>query len=122
LFPAAGRKFDEPMTPVPEVSALIEQRDDLKRRCLAWFQKYDVLICPTNSSPARLIGDEGHPGAGYTTIYNITGWPAVVVRCGAEGDLPIGLQVVARPFREDVAFAVAEHLESVFGGWKPPAI
>jgi amidase len=122
LFPAAGRKFDEPMTPVPEVSALVEQRDDLKRRCLAWFRKYDVLICPTNSSPARLIGDEAHPGAGYTTIYNITGWPAVVVRCGAEGDLPIGLQVVARPFREDVAFAVAEHLESVFGGWKPPAI
>jgi amidase len=45
-----------------------------------------------------------------------------VLRCGSEGDLPIGLQVVARPFREDVAFAVAEHLESVFGGWKPPAI
>jgi len=122
LFPAAGRKFDEPMTPVPEVSALVEQRDDLKRRCLAWFRNHDVLICPTNSSPARLIGDEGHPGAGYTTIYNITGWPSVVVRCGSEGDLPIGLQVVARPFREDVAFAVAEHLESVFGGWKPPAI
>jgi amidase len=69
-----------------------------------------------------LIGEDAPASAGYTTIYNLTGWPAVVVRCGSAEGLPIGLQVVARPFREDVAFAVAEHLELVFGGWKPPAI
>lgn len=121
-FTAAGRRFDGPMLTVPELSALIEERDRLKRKYLQWFQKYDVLICPTNASPARVIGEDGAPGAGYTTIYNLTGWPSVVVRCGSAGELPIGLQVVARPFREDVAFAVAEHLESVLGGWRPPAI
>jgi amidase len=121
-FPAAGRKFDGPLMPVAELSELVEFRDQLKSRALAWFRDYDVLVCPTNSSPARLIGEDAPASAGYTTIYNLTGWPAVVVRCGSAEGLPIGLQVVARPFREDVAFAVAEHLELVFGGWKPPAI
>lgn len=121
-FPAAGRKFDGPVLHISELSALIERRDQLKSGCLAWFRDYDVLICPTNASPARLIGEEAPPNAGYTTIYNLTGWPAVVVRCGSSGGLPIGLQVVARPFREDVAFAVAEHLEAAFGGWQPTPI
>jgi len=121
-FPAAGRKFDGPVLSMPELSEIVEKRDLLKKQYLAWFQDYDVLICPTNSSPARLIGEDAPAGAGYTTIYNLTGWPSVVVRCGTGEGLPIGLQVVARPFREDVAFAVAEHLESVLGGWKPPAI
>jgi amidase len=30
--------------------------------------------------------------------------------------------IVARPWRDDVALAVAAHLERVFGGWQPPAI
>jgi len=31
---------------------------------------------------------------------------------------PIGVQVVARPWREDIALAVAQHLETVLGGWQ----
>jgi len=44
-----------------------------------------------------------------------------VVRCGVSADgLPIAVQVVARPWREDVALAVALHLEEAFGGWACP--
>jgi amidase len=32
----------------------------------------------------------------------------------------MGVQVVARPFREDVALAVARHVEEAMGGWRPP--
>jgi len=43
------------------------------------------------------------------------------VRCGTSADsLPIGVQVVARPWREDVALATAYYLEMVFGGWQRP--
>jgi amidase len=31
--------------------------------------------------------------------------------------LPIGVQIVARPWREDVALKVAQLLEETFGGW-----
>lgn len=46
-----------------------------------------------------------------------------VVRCGtsAEG-LPIGVQAVARPWREDVALALAHHVETALGGYQRPAL
>ena len=51
--------------------------------------------------------------------YNFTGWPGAVVRCGTSPEgLPINVQVVAQPWREDVVLAVAKQLEEVFGGWK----
>jgi amidase len=47
----------------------------------------------------------------------------VVVRCGTSADgLPIGVQVVARPWREDVALAAAHYLEVMFGGWERPLL
>ena len=36
--------------------------------------------------------------------HNLTGWPAAVVRCGRDGGgLPIGVQIAAAPWREDIA-------------------
>ena len=59
----------------------------------------------------------------YTQTYNLTGWPGAVVRCGTSPEgLPIGVQVIARPWREDVALAVAKRLEEALGGFQPPAI
>ncbi|HLI83519.1 MAG TPA: hypothetical protein VKV17_06345 [Bryobacteraceae bacterium] len=49
-------------------------------------------------------------------------WPAAVVRCGEAEGLPVAVQVVAHPFREDIALAIAQRLEEAFGGWKPPSI
>jgi amidase len=55
--------------------------------------------------------------------YNLTGWPAAAVRCGESANgLPIAVQVVARPFREDIALGVAKRLEEALGGWKAPAL
>jgi amidase len=43
-----------------------------------------------------------------------------VVRCGETNEgLPLGVQVAAKPWRVDVALAVAQRLEDLFGGWKP---
>jgi amidase len=44
------------------------------------------------------------------------------VRCGTSPEgLPIGVQLVARPWRDDVALAAALHLEREFGGFRAPA-
>jgi amidase len=54
--------------------------------------------------------------------FNVTGWPAVVVRGGTAPDgMPIGVQVVAKPWREDQAIAVAAIIEKKLGGWQAPA-
>jgi amidase len=59
----------------------------------------------------------------HTAAYNLTGWPAAVVRCGTSSDgVPIGVQVVSHPWREDICLAVAKQLETVLGGWQRPSI
>ena len=47
-----------------------------------------------------------------------------IVRDGTSPEgLPIGVQAVARPWREDIALALASRVESVLGGWhRPPVV
>ncbi|MDR3415107.1 MAG: amidase [Nevskia sp.] len=113
-----------------------EQQDLCKSKMLDWMKSYDVFLCPVANKPAQPIDQDpataegGGGGAGggggwpYTGVFNCTGWPVVVVRCGssADGKLPIGVQVVAAPWREDLCLAVASYLESRSGGWKRPPI
>ncbi|MCH7786658.1 MAG: amidase, partial [Chloroflexi bacterium] len=62
-------------------------------------------------------------GFTYSGAYNVTGWPGAVVRGGTSPEgLPIGVQVVARPWREDVALALAQQLETALGGWQRPPL
>jgi hypothetical protein len=43
------------------------------------------------------------------------------VRCGESSrGLPIAVQILAKPWREDVALAIAARLEQAMGGWKAP--
>lgn len=113
---------DHPL-PLPEFSHLFLRLDRFRSRMLSFMASFDALICPVNATPALPHGQsiENYPNFSYTFTYNLTGWPGAVVRVGesAEG-LPIGVQIVARPWREDVALKIAEYLETVFGGWQQP--
>ncbi|WP_439483266.1 amidase [Cyclobacterium plantarum] len=110
-------------------SELLTLQDKNRSRMLQWFQKYDVILCPTTATPAEEI-DQGigsewtssKPGASYCGPYNTTGWPVTVVRGDSNGTLPVGVQCVAHPWREDVSLAVAQYLESRSGGWRKPMI
>jgi amidase len=89
------------------------------------LQRFDVILSPVAAFPAVAHGtstDERiFPGFSYTMTHNLTGWPAAVVRCGASAQgLPIGVQIAAGPWREDLALTVAETLETLLGGWQPP--
>ena len=101
--------------------ALIDQWDQFRIRMTAFFEDYDLIISPVNANPAILHGTMGklYRGFSYTMTYNLTGWPGAVVRVGTSPEgLPLGVQIVARPWREDVALAVAQHLETELGGWQ----
>ncbi len=110
-----------------EFSGLLARLDMFKASMLSFLEQYDVILCPVNISPALPHGttfdEDKLPGFSYTAAYNLTGWPAVVVRGGTSPEgLPIGVQVVARPWREDVALAVAQQIETISGGWQRPSI
>ena len=62
-------------------------------------------------------------GDTYSEIHNLTGWPAATVRAGTSPEgLPIGVQLVAKPWREDVALAAARVVEAATGGWQAPPL
>ena len=113
------------LIPTEDFTKALEDLDRYRSEMLQFMRDYDVIISPTTAQPAQPHGEyskeDGY--AIYTHPYNLTGWPATVVRCGtSSGGLPIGVQVVARPWREDVSLAVASFLESALGGWQKPPI
>ncbi|HLK65279.1 MAG TPA: amidase [Bryobacteraceae bacterium] len=99
--------------------------DAYRTGMFAFLRDFDVILCPAYIHAALPHGtstlDANFRGFSHTMAFNLTGWPAAVVRCGeTSGGLPVAVQVVARPWREDVALRVAAALEETFGGWKAP--
>jgi amidase len=110
-----------------EAGALVFRWDMFRSAMLSFLEHYDVIVCPVNAFPAMHHGQtfqkDKFPAFSYTMSYNLTGWPGAVVRGGTSPEgLPIGVQIVARPWREDVALAVAQHIEAALGGWKRPSL
>ena len=109
------------------VNGLWIQVDLYRGQMLAFLRNYDLILCPVQALPAiehgTWLNGDVFPGFSYTVAYNLTGWPAAVVRCGTSPEgLPIKVQAVARPWREDVALTVAQHLETALGGYQQPPL
>jgi amidase len=107
------------------LAAALSAWDDFRSSMLSTMETYDAILCPTNAFPAiphgTSIDEDVSTSFSYTMTHNLTGWPGAVVRAGETADgLPIGVQVVGRPWREDVALALAAHIEGVTGGWQAP--
>jgi amidase len=100
--------------------------DLCRSQMLSFMESYDVILCPVNAFPAMNHGNEGAQDLrpfSYTMAYSLTGCPGAVVRVGTSPEgLPIGVQIVARPWREDIVLAVARLLESELGGFQAPDI
>jgi amidase len=99
--------------------------DTFRIEMLTFMADYDVIVGPAMPTPAK---PHGHGlveirDFSHLMVHNLTGWPAAVVRCGTSREgLPVGVQIVARPWQDATALAVAADLEKVFGGWRPPPV
>jgi amidase len=107
--------------------------DDVERHLFEWerfrvhmlvfMEDYDAIICPVSAEPAPLHGLVPVETWLYTLPYSLAGWPVVTVPCGVSPEgLPIGLQVIAGPWREHLALAVAAYLERALGAYRAPNI
>jgi amidase len=128
LFEASIVKRSSPaMGSITEALAAFNKWDVFRNTMLGFMQGYDALLSPVLPYVAPLHGTSFDAtlqrGVGYAQMHNLTGWPTATVRVGTSPEgMPIGVQVSARPWREDVALALVAHLETVFGGWKPSSI
>lgn len=106
------------------------------RRLVGWWDQYDLLLTPTIPELPPTLGQfsstveepltglfRSSPLATFTAPFNITGQPAISVPLEmSRSGLPIGLQLVAAPGREDLLIRVASQLEQArpWGGRRPP--
>jgi len=125
--PGPDRRFDYPLIATAEYTRLLEERDAWRSKMIGWVKNYDLILCPPALGPAPVIGsaeaNSRAPGSGYTTTYNLTGWPSGVVRAGTSPEkMPLGLMLTGQPWREDVVLAAMSAVEGKFGGWSKPSI
>ena len=119
---------DEPRATPAKFTELAELMDANRSKFLQWFEKYDLIIAPVMQGPAepwpdQITATNPEPGNyGQTPLYNNLGWPGSVVRAGGSPDgLPIGVQMIAHPMREDISLAAAYLVEAGTGGYQKPA-
>lgn len=118
-------QHDLPMPSNRKTFDLFERWSAFRKRMRDFMSRYDLLLCPVNAFPALPHGQAADQIAAfsYTMTYSLTDWPAAVVRAGTSPEgLPIGVQVVARPWREDIVLAAAREIEKILGGWQRPEI
>ncbi|MCX5686345.1 MAG: Asp-tRNA(Asn)/Glu-tRNA(Gln) amidotransferase subunit GatA [Candidatus Omnitrophica bacterium] len=82
------------------------------------FKACDCIITPTTPSPAFKIGEKTNDPLSmylsdiFTIPANLAGIPAISIPCGFSKDgLPIGLQILAKPFDEETIFRAAYTFE-----------
>jgi len=131
------REFRELTAQAPPLTAerLLDTwlaRDQARIRLLAQMENIPILLCPVCSIPAFRHGEREWSIAGqtvgyldamsYTQWFNLLGNPAAVVPVGRSPEgLPIGVQIVGRPWEEAAVLQVAAALEEAFG-WKQPPL
>jgi Asp-tRNA(Asn)/Glu-tRNA(Gln) amidotransferase A subunit family amidase len=109
------------------------RRDTLRASFLEQMRKYPILLCPPAAIPAFRHGERSWSVEGktveyldawsYTEWFNLLGNPAAVVPVSQLPDgLPVGVQVVGRPWEEEQVLLVAAAIERELGRGRTPPI
>ena len=127
----AWSEKDPPLT-MDRLLDTLFSRDIVRSRFLEQMDRYPILLCPVSAGPAFRHGERSWSIEGktveyldyfsYSQCFNLLGNPAVVVPMAITSEgLPIGVQIVGRPWEEERVLAIAARLEQA-GGWIEPPI
>jgi Asp-tRNA(Asn)/Glu-tRNA(Gln) amidotransferase A subunit family amidase len=109
------------------------RRDTARAKFFAQMERYPILLCPAAAIPAFRHGERSWQidskavdyldAWSYTEFFNLLGNPAAVVPVGRSPEgLPIGVQIVGRPWEEEQVLSVAGALEKECGPSPHPPI
>ena len=83
------------------------------------FEKFDALITPTSPTTPFKIGEKtDNPVQMYlsdvcTLPINIAGVPAISIPAGFSDGLPIGMQIISKPFAEETILKIAHAYQQI---------
>lgn len=102
-------------------SALLTRRATLVRQWALFLEKYPVLLLPVSAELPFPDGLDMQGATGYARVWRaqmtqigvpFLGLPALSVAMGSVGDVPVGVQIVAGRYREDLCLAAGEVIEA----------
>src|SRR5205085_8579988 len=108
------------------------ERDHLRAALLEWMEETPLVVAPVGAvaafaheGPRHFVSGEKKFGLfrafGYAQAANVFDLPSACVPAGRTSDgLPLGVQIVGRPFEEERVLAAARVVEQASGGWQPP--
>jgi Asp-tRNA(Asn)/Glu-tRNA(Gln) amidotransferase A subunit family amidase len=107
------------------------ERDYLLGELMSWMDRTPLIIAPVGACEAfehgaRKVRVGEQPVSifrafGYSQTYNVYGLPVVSVPAGrTRAGLPVGVQIIGKPFAEETVLAAASIVEAALGGWLPP--
>lgn len=107
-----------------------KERDRLHARLVRWMDATPLILAPVGATPAPLHDTRKVEVAGqsvslfrafgYSQTFNVFGLPVVSVPAGRSSEgLPIGVQIIGRPFAEETVLNAASVIEGELGGWQP---
>ena len=113
---------DTPPASLDEYIGIWMERDQLRAEMIDWMETTLILVCPVGSTPAykhdtlKVTLDGVSIGAfrafSYAQAFNLFDLPVVTIPAGKSKEgLPIGVQIVGRPFAEELILDVAEIVE-----------
>ena len=112
------------LVPAVAVTQAQKFRRWFREEMLRLFQHVDAILAPATPCVAPLIGQKTfvldgkempvRPNIGiYTQPISFIGLPVIAVPVPTALGLPIGVQIITAPWREDIAFRIARALEVV---------
>lgn len=118
------RALQEPEPTMQDVVANLGVRDRLRTALFREMDRYPVLltpVCATHAFPHRQRPYDLLKMMQPVTVFNLLGMPAIVIPFGMSKDgLPIGIQLAARAYDEELLLEVAVRMERVRGAFPGP--
>ncbi len=115
-----------------ELAAAEEARGRLWHRFRKFFEEFDLLLTPCMAVPPFPVEQNypetiaGRPMTTYidwiapTFVLSLTGLPIASVPCGLDSQgLPVGIQIVGKPFGEEAVLAMAKRIEELYPIGRP---
>jgi Asp-tRNA(Asn)/Glu-tRNA(Gln) amidotransferase A subunit family amidase len=107
------------------------ERDSLHAALVQWMNTTPLILAPVGAAHAfehgaRRVEVDGQVMSvfrafGYSRAANVLGLPSAAVPAGRSREgLPVGVQIIGRPFEEEAVLAAASIIEAALGGWAQP--